>query len=148
MPFHHLGVHLFYTYLSQPRTTQVQDSNNEKRKFELKIILNDFKSKPCMDCNKSFPTYAMDLDHRDINLKSFSISDLLHRFVPLERFRSELEKCDVVCAICHRHRTFSKKQYLERPERVYHRRTRSALRISQKQIRSDQLQVGKIPVQK
>ena len=67
------------------------------------------KQKPCMDCGIKYPHYVMDFDHRDrlskltninrmINLHSYSKSKILE----------EVGKCDLVCANCHRIRTYNK----------------------------------------
>jgi len=98
------------------------------RKAMMRSLLEAYKSRPCMDCSGEFPTYCMDLDHRDMTTKTASFSDLVRTCTTKEAFEAELVKCDVVCAICHRIRTFENKIYLERPERLYRRRTKSILR--------------------
>jgi L-lysine 2,3-aminomutase len=45
----------------------------------------------------------MDFDHRDARLKEFSLHSV-HRKTKRAILR-EIEKCDVVCANCHRERT-------------------------------------------
>lgn len=60
---------------------------------------------PCKDCGKIFPYYCMDFDHlRD---KEFCIS--MHgRRTSLNKILLEIAKCDLVCAVCHRIRTFKR----------------------------------------
>lgn len=60
------------------------------------------KSKPCMDCGGSFPSCVMDFHHRDPRDKNFDVSQgATHgRRVVLV----EIEKCDLLCANCHRMR--------------------------------------------
>lgn len=66
------------------------------------------KTVPCFDCKKTYPYYVMDFDHRDAGEKLFEISQ--HpKGVTLEDIKSEIDKCDVVCANCHRERTFSRR---------------------------------------
>jgi hypothetical protein len=70
--------------------------------------LDELKSKPCADCGGTFPPYVMDFDHRDPSQKSFTISK---RFANRwERLLEEIAKCDVVCANCHRVRTYRQLQ--------------------------------------
>ncbi len=45
----------------------------------------------------------MDFDHRDSSTKSFMLSDVSRATV--KSLLKEIEKCDVVCANCHRERT-------------------------------------------
>ena len=60
------------------------------------------KCKPCMDCGERFPAYVMDLHHRDPSQKDFALSH--HRGASIERIRDEIDKCDLLCANCHRMR--------------------------------------------
>jgi len=61
----------------------------------------------CLDCKiKVTPdnTYMFDYDHRDPHLKSFTISHKYHHYTE-DALLLEMDKCDLVCANCHRHRT-------------------------------------------
>lgn len=87
------------------------------RRARLREMVNHAKSRPCHDCGRSFPPYCMDLDHRDPEKKKYDISDMPHRVLSPERVREEIEKCDVVCAVCHRIRTHEKNAYSSRPIR-------------------------------
>src|SRR5579885_2676078 len=70
------------------------------RVAESNKLLNELKSKPCVDCGRSFPPYAMDYDHRDGAQKVRNVSML--RSSPRETILAEVAKCDLVCAVCHR----------------------------------------------
>lgn len=75
-------------------------------------IINKVKDKPCMDCGKRFPPVCMDLDHRDPSTKRASVAALRLRLKSKKREQEildEIAKCDVVCACCHRLRTFKEK---------------------------------------
>jgi len=62
---------------------------------------------PCEDCGGRFPPYAMDFDHRDGDQKAFWVSRRAGS-VSRDRLLAELEKCDIVCANCHRARTHAR----------------------------------------
>lgn len=50
----------------------------------------------------------MDFDHREGVEKRFNVSaGIVHGFA-IETIREEADKCDLVCAICHRMRTFAR----------------------------------------
>ncbi len=49
----------------------------------------------------------MDFDHRNSNEKKFAISQS-KRMGSIEKTKTEIAKCDVVCANCHRERTFGR----------------------------------------
>lgn len=61
------------------------------------------KNVPCADCGKSYPYYVMDFDHVR-GTKVLRISAMQDR--KLEVLEEEIAKCDVVCANCHRERTY------------------------------------------
>lgn len=72
-------------------------------------FIQDYKnSHPCVDCGIQYSYYVMDFDHRDPQTKVANISRLTRQAFSLELIQSELEKCDIVCANCHRIRTFRK----------------------------------------
>lgn len=65
----------------------------------------------CMDCGEKDPI-VLDLDHRDRSQKSFTIGNLSHTGMSLEKLMQEVDKCDVVCANCHRRRTARQMNWL------------------------------------
>jgi 5-methylcytosine-specific restriction endonuclease McrA len=72
--------------------------------------LADFKrGRLCLDCGWPFHPQALDFDHRDE--KKFSISAANSRH-PWEVLLAEMEKCDLVCASCHRVRTARRREGL------------------------------------
>jgi len=77
--------------------------NNRK---ELKEIVLELKSHPCMDCRIVYPYYVMDFDHRDANDKNCNVSQM--RSSTKEKLLAEIAKCDLVCANCHRIRSFNR----------------------------------------
>ncbi len=73
----------------------------EKRRF-----LCEAKNRPCPDCGKRYPYYVMDFDHRNPRDKVRSVAYMVSRNWSLEKIKKEVVKCEVVCANCHRMRTF------------------------------------------
>jgi hypothetical protein len=61
------------------------------------------KDAPCMDCGGRFPPECMDWDHRSGEVKALSLG--VAKFGNLLRWLEETDKCDLVCANCHRIRT-------------------------------------------
>ena len=61
------------------------------------------KNKPCSDCGNTFPSECMDWDHRPGEVKVGCVTTLIQG--NLEIALKEIEKCDLVCANCHRIRT-------------------------------------------
>lgn len=79
------------------------------KKSRKKLIKDNYleikKKLSCMNCgNNDFR--VLEFDHIDRNTKSFNISDGLKRGYSLEKIRSEMTKCIVLCANCHRIKTY------------------------------------------
>jgi hypothetical protein len=72
-------------------------------------LLTAFRSTPCFDCHRQFPWFVMEFDHRDPARKRSDVPFLAGR-VGLMRLLEEIEKCDIVCANCHRVRTYSRRE--------------------------------------
>jgi hypothetical protein len=68
-----------------------------------KVIIQAAKEKPCVDCGKSYPSYVMDFDHVRGD-KLFGIGGTCGHKTHA-KLLAEIDKCDVVCANCHRERT-------------------------------------------
>lgn len=79
---------------------------NSDHYAKLRKLIDDLKNVPCKDCGKSFAPFAMDFDHRDPGKKCFDISQALRNNYSIKKVKEEVAKCDVVCAVCHRYRTF------------------------------------------
>lgn len=69
----------------------------------------EVKNKPCMDCGNIFPWYAMDFDHREGEEKLECVGRMVSTG-GWDALKKEIKKCDVVCAICHRIRTYQRSQ--------------------------------------
>jgi len=82
---------------------------NEKGRV-LDWIKNKYEGTPCMDCGRVFIWFVMDWDHRSDEVKEFIISlkgPLKATPDRLAQVMKEIAKCDLVCANCHRIRTYS-----------------------------------------
>ena len=82
---------------------------NTKKLTYYSPIVNPLKNKPCMDCHIKYESFVMDFDHTDPFKKSFHISKPKFKTEDKKKeLIEEIMKCDVVCANCHRIRTFVK----------------------------------------
>ena len=89
------------------KNKQLYKDKNSKRKAELISFVISLKQKPCMDCGVKYPHYVMDFDHRDRNTKLDSINRMINfHSYSKEKILVEIDKCDLVCANCHRQRTY------------------------------------------
>lgn len=101
----------FYTVKNGIRKGKIQSyckSCNSKntverlRKFKQQLV--DYKGGKCNKCGYDRCVAALDLHHRDPNKKNFTFSHI--KMTSFEKNKdiicNELDKCDLLCANCHR----------------------------------------------
>ncbi len=76
----------------------------------LKAMLHALKSVPCADCGGTFDPVCMDFDHRPGEQKLFTIG-AAGASRSMEAVRAEIAKCDIVCANCHRVRSYRQRDH-------------------------------------
>ena len=75
-----------------------------QREADMKKFVMEKKSVPCMDCGVRYSPWQMDFDHREPDKKVAGIPALI-KGGSWQKLIDEINKCDVVCANCHRDRT-------------------------------------------
>lgn len=93
------------------RKKHISYVRNLKRKL-LSYIHEYKKESFCVDCGFSGRKYphVLEFDHTN-GEKKFEIAAHNRFTLSLERLKEEMAKCELVCANCHRIRTFARKQY-------------------------------------
>jgi hypothetical protein len=77
---------------------------NARRKS--RDIVQSIKEKtPCADCGQHYPYFVMDFDHREDVDKLAHVATMVGKNAAHKKVMEEIDKCDVVCANCHRIRT-------------------------------------------
>lgn len=79
--------------------------NAMRQRRRLKAYLRSRRAAPCMDCGVLYPWYVMEFDHAR-GTKRNDVAKLAHAPVSMATLLTELAKCDLVCANCHRGRTY------------------------------------------
>ena len=78
-----------------------KDVKERTRQFFIDLL----QQSCCMDCGEK-DIVVLDFDHRDPKKKSFNLSEATSSGgISVARIKAEIEKCDIVCANCHRRRT-------------------------------------------
>jgi hypothetical protein len=98
--------HRLYYELNKSRFIETNRRNKDRQRKRLRTILWDVKQVPCQDCGGTFHPWVMELDHREGTKKDAPVANLVSKGCTDARLLEEIEKCDVVCANCHRMRTF------------------------------------------
>ena len=107
-------------YVNQEKQKEAQRKhyliNKEKysqrsREYKQKNIdyVRELKeSTPCHDCGKKYPYAVMDFHHLNSDDKEFEINHMLRNTYSMKKILVEMEKCIILCANCHRIRTYRK----------------------------------------
>lgn len=82
--------------------------------------LRALKAGPCVDCNGSFQPCAMDFDHREPSKKVGKIARLGFQ-ASWGEVLAEVAKCTLICACCHRLRTYKGDTSYHTRQWKYHR---------------------------
>ncbi len=94
----------YNAYHKARRKTRPHKAYVRKKREDLKQFVDELKSVPCTDCGRQPPPYCMDFDH--LEGKEIEVSRMVGRGYSKKRVLEEISKCEVVCAVCHRIRTF------------------------------------------
>jgi hypothetical protein len=111
LPYHHYCRHCHCErqkrcYKEHPRSARESHKRRMQSLRDYIISLKD--DKHCVDCGNPYPWYVLDYDHVR-GEKSFNISIAKSKAYSKERVDAEIAKCDLVCANCHRIRTFKRR---------------------------------------
>lgn len=88
-----------YQKFDKGRQTQ---KNRESYKRNSRFVLDFLFDKKCMDCPEKDPV-VLDFDHRSDKIKN--VADMIRSRCSLKRLKTEIDKCDIRCANCHRRKT-------------------------------------------
>ena len=89
---------------STPKRRQANQKRNNSRKLRNAQFVWDYlKTNPC-SCGENDPV-VLEFDHRNPAEKFKNISDMLRCAFSIETIKGEIQKCDVLCANCHRRKT-------------------------------------------
>lgn len=78
-----------------------------RRKTRLDLY-HSLKNNPCTDCGNIYHLAAMEFDHTSDD-KIYNVGSLF-RDAKLDLLLTEIAKCELVCANCHRVRTFNRRR--------------------------------------
>lgn len=96
--------HNEYTRSHYLRNKSKYKARARSRETKLRGVIDQLKNKPCMDCKAKFNPWQMDFDHVK-GVKKFGIATISNGLVSMKSLMEEIDKCDLVCANCHRQRT-------------------------------------------
>jgi hypothetical protein len=72
------------------------------------FINNYLKANPCVDCGET-NIIVLEFDHiGEVGTKHFTISDAVRHGIGMTKLKTEIAKCEVRCANCHRKKTYER----------------------------------------
>ncbi|MUV90520.1 HNH endonuclease [Halapricum sp. CBA1109] len=88
-------------------------AKKDRRRARLRRWLHEYKTDHC-ECERCEETHpaALDFHHPDADDKEMGVSRMVANGYARERIRAEIDKCDTLCANCHR------KEHYETPAEV------------------------------
>ena len=78
----------------------------ERRKRHVNMVREEKAKRGCEDCGEGDPK-VLDLHHRDPATKKFTFGKSGNLSLSWPRIVEEINKCDVLCANCHRRRHYT-----------------------------------------
>ncbi len=100
-PCHSAYHHEHYLANKQRYIDQARERKDALRIERTRFLIEYFSTHPCTDCGEADPV-VLEFDH--LGDKLFNIGEAL-TYRNWESILAEIEKCEVVCANCHRRRT-------------------------------------------
>jgi hypothetical protein len=111
---------IWYRKNRELQIQRVARVTQRQREFS-KQFIDNAKKKPCTDCGTCYPPYVLDFDHVR-GVKVAGLSQLRSARGAWSKLVAEIEKCELVCANCHRIRTRLRKDGFEvKPSEVVQR---------------------------
>jgi len=85
----------------------------ERARIEWRALVAELVCEECGSHARQTEKYCgLDFHHRDPKSRSFSVGAGFYK-VARDRLLAEMEKCDILCRSCHKHRHFAMKRQLK-----------------------------------
>lgn len=94
-------------HLGEGQKDKAKERSTRKRTIQAQVF-NEYKEQQgCIDCGESYPYWMLEFDHLPGHKKVGNPYQLAREF-SLAKGWEEIAKCDVVCANCHKIRTYTR----------------------------------------
>ena len=95
---------LWYRKNSSRHRKRVRENKKILKMQKTQFILNYLKEHPCVVCGELDPI-VLEFDHLNKKTKYMNVSHMVSDAFGLDRIKEEIEKCQVLCANCHRRKS-------------------------------------------
>jgi len=96
----------WYEVNKERHLEQVKARKHEARNVAREYVWQYLSTHPCVECGESNPV-VLEFHHRQG--KDRAVSEMVTGGYPTSTIQSEIDKCDVLCANCHRKRTMQER---------------------------------------
>lgn len=115
MPYKHVRDRRRYAREHYLRNAAAYKKAAKAHKAKTRIVVRSFLEEylanhPCVDCGEEDPV-VLEFDHRVAGDKRFNLGDAARGSFSLASAETEVGKCDVRCANCHRRKTYYERLY-------------------------------------
>ena len=94
-------------HLGPGQKDKTKDRTNRNRTIQSRKLWELKEESGCIDCGEMYPHYMLEFDHLPGYEKIDSPIRLASRY-GMEKALEEVKKCDIVCANCHKIRTWQR----------------------------------------
>ena len=95
-------------HLSAETKLKTLERQRDRRNMNRRFVVKFKESQVCTDCGLDYPYWILEFDHCRGEPKIGNIAEMMNDYT-LAAIKHEISKCDVVCANCHKHRTWMRK---------------------------------------
>ena len=101
-----------YLRRSENYKTKVKEDKKARLDAAREFVWGYLSTHPCVECGESDPK-VLEFDHI-IGEKVKAVSDMVRLGYGLDTIVAEISKCQVLCANCHRRKTYSERGWFSR----------------------------------
>lgn len=94
-------------HLGKGQKEKTRSRTTRSRTLAKRKIWDIKEESGCVDCKEKYPHYMLDFDHLPDFEKIDSPTQMIHKY-SWEKAVEEMSKCDIVCANCHKIRTWNR----------------------------------------
>jgi 5-methylcytosine-specific restriction endonuclease McrA len=111
------GLNTICRLCSKKRSKKYYEDNREKhlvevrkhrkrQRFKLRKYVWSYKqAHPCISCGEQDPR-VLEFSHINKKSKYMNVAHMVGQAVSITRLNKEIDKCEILCANCHRRKTF------------------------------------------
>lgn len=93
--------HKEYRQRNKEKYAQSRDNYRQKQIAKVRAWFEEYQKTMKCACGETHIS-CLDFHHRDPSTKRASVREMMRGHYPFEALLEEVEKCDVICANCHR----------------------------------------------